>query len=244
MCASRLLLVVALMGASAVVPGLLFGQEAPAYLPQSVRHHFDTYTQQPPDRAFALGRSGWGTAHGQPSLREARDIALANCREHANQCVVIAENDTVVQRADPFPEPPDQPSFLASIAGWSLRTVFLLAWSGLLVLILGTVVAARYPLYLFDTGLSDVLKIRMNYTILPFGALYFFCMLPTFFRAAQRDFSTPFTWVVFAAPALPSQRLVPLSARCTLRTVRTRLTDQSFGPPTRGSLLRGYPSPP
>ena len=199
----RLLLVVALMGASAVVPGSLFGQKVPAYLSQSVRSHFDTYTQQPHNRAFALGRSGWGTAHGQPSLREARDVALANCREHANQCVVIAENDAIVRREDPFPDPADRPTFVASMASWSARTVLLLALSGLLVLVLGTVVAARYPLYLFDTVFSDVLKIRMNYTISPFGAAYFFCMLPVFVRTVRRDVSTPLTWIVFSPLILP-----------------------------------------
>jgi hypothetical protein len=199
----RLFLVVALMGASAVVPGSLFGQKVPAYLSQSVRPHFDTYTQQPHNRAFALGRSGWGTAYGQPSLREARDIALANCREHANQCVVIAENDAIVRREDPFPDPADRPTFVASMASWSARTVLLLALSGLLVLVLGTVVAARYPLYLFDTVLSDVLKIRMNYTISPFGAAYFFCMLPVFVRTVRRDISTPLVWIVFSALILP-----------------------------------------
>ena len=193
MCASRLLLVVTLMGASAVVPGLLFGQEAPAYLPQSVRHHFDTYTQQSPDRAFALGRSGWSTAHGQPSLREARTVALVNCREHANQCVVIAENDATVRREDPFPDSVDQPAFVASVVNWSAQAVLLLVLSGLLVLVLGTIVATRYPLYLFDTGLSDILKIRMNYTVYPFSAAYFFYMLPVFVRTVQRDVSAPLT---------------------------------------------------
>ena len=186
----RLLLVVALMGASAVVPGSLFGQKVPAYLSQSVRSHFDTYTQQPHNRAFALGRSGWGTAHGQPSLREARDVALANCREHANQCVVIAENDAIVRREDPFLNPADRPTFVASMASWSARTVLLLALSGLLVLVL-------------DTVFSDVLKIRMNYTISPFGAAYFFCMLPVFVRTVRRDVSTPLTWIVFSALILP-----------------------------------------
>ncbi len=199
----RLLLVVALTGASAVVPGPLFGQEAPAYLPQSVRPHFDTYTQQPPDRAFALGRGGWGTAHGHTSLQAARDAALANCHTYSDHCVVIAENSTVVQRNNPFPEPTDRPSILVSIAGWSSRTVVLLALSGLLLLGLGTVVAEQYPLYLFDMGFSDVLRIRMNHTIYPFGAIYFFCMLPTFLRAAEGGFSNPLTWIAFAAPILP-----------------------------------------
>ncbi|WP_103030114.1 hypothetical protein [Salinibacter altiplanensis] len=200
---SGLYLVVALLATLGAAPCSLFGQEAPGYLSPPIHDPFNTYAQQPPDRAFALGPGGWGTAHGQPSLQTARDIALANCREHVDQCVVIAENETIVRRKAPFPDPVARPTLVAPMDAWSAETALLLALSGLLVLVLGTVVAAQFPLYLFDTGLSDVLKIRMNYTLFPFGALYFFCMLPTFFRAAQRDFSTPFTWALFAAPMLP-----------------------------------------
>jgi hypothetical protein len=150
-----------------------------------------------------LGPSGWGTAHGHPSLREARDVALANCREHANQCVVIAENDAIVRGEDPFPDPADQPGFVASMVNWSAQTVLLFALSGLLVLVLGTIVSARYPLYLFDTVFSDVLKIQMNYTVYPFGAAYFFCMLPVFIRTVRGDVSGPLIWIVFPALILP-----------------------------------------
>jgi hypothetical protein len=199
----RLLFVVTLLVTVCGGPLPLFGQATPAYLPETIRSDFDAYTRKDPNRAFALGRSGWGSAHGQPSLQEARDAALSNCREFADQCVVIAENDEIVRPEDPFPAASERPSALESTTKWSEGTILLLAMVGLIVLVGGTVVAERYPLYLFSTGLSDVLKIRMNYAIVPVSFVYFLCMFPVFFRVAQWDFSNPLAWVVFSAPILP-----------------------------------------
>jgi len=184
-------------------PLSLFGQDVPAYLPETIRSDFDAYTQQAPNRAFALGRGGWGSAHGQPSLQNARATALSNCREFAEQCVVIAKNDEIVRPEDPFPDASDRSSAPESATKWSGRTALLLAKVGLAVLVGGTVVAERYPLYLFSTGLSDTLRIRLNYAVVLVGFVYFLCMMPVSSRVAQWDFSTLLAWIVFSAPILP-----------------------------------------
>ncbi|WP_263789364.1 hypothetical protein [Salinibacter sp.] len=203
MTARKLSLIIAVLGSSVLPPGLLFGQDAPAYLPAPVRSSFEAYARQAPERAFALGRNGWGTAHERSSLRAARDAALAYCHEHADRCVVIAENDEIVRPEDPFPDASGPSSASEPATRWSGSTVGLLAVVGLVVLVGGTVVAERYPLYLFSTGLSDVLRIRTNYAIVPVVFLYFLCMMPVFSRMAQWDFSTPLAWIGFSAPLLP-----------------------------------------
>lgn len=189
------------VGAGGPLP--LLGQEAPEYLPDNLAPKFDTYSQQPSHRAFALGRTGWGTAYGHSSLQTAREAALSNCRTYADQCVVIAEDDEIVRSENPFPEPSDQDPFLAYVEAFSPRATLFLALAALALLVAGTRLAEKYPLYLFDTGLSDALRLRLNYTIVPFGFLYFTLMLPTFFRLGDGDFSNPLTWIVFASPILP-----------------------------------------
>ncbi len=199
----KLSLIIAVLGSSVLTPGLLFGQDAPAYLPAPVRSSFEPYAQRALERAFALGRDGWGTAYGHSSLQAARDAALAHCHEHADRCVVIAENDAVVRPEDPFPDASDRSSASETTTKWFGGTVFLLAMVGLAVLVGGTVVAEWYPLYLFSTGLSDALRIRLNYAVVLISFVYFLCMMPVFSRVAQWDFSNPLVWVVFSAPILP-----------------------------------------
>lgn len=183
-----------------IFPSPLFGQEGPAYLPENLRSTFEEYTQRPTHRAFALG--AWGTAYGHKSLQKAREAALSNCRAYADRCVVISENDEIVRSENPFPDPTDRDPFLSFMEGLSDRTVVLFALIGIVLLVTGTFLAERYPLYLFDTGVSDALRIRMNYTFYPFSIVYFFCMFPVFARTVQGDFSNPLTWLSFSWPIL------------------------------------------
>ncbi len=181
----------------------LFGQERPAYLPASLTEPFETYTNESSQRAFALGRNGaWGTAYGRSSLQAAREAALANCRAYADQCVVIAENDEIVRPEPPFPAPSTQNAVRASPEGFSDRTVFFMTLAALGILGVGTFVSEKYPLYLFETFLSDVFSLRMNYALILFGFFYFLLMMPLFGRLAERNFSNLLNWIVFALPIL------------------------------------------
>lgn len=187
-----------------LVPAPLFAQDAPSYLPRDLRSTFETWTKQPTHRAFALSRTGaWGSAYGHDSLAAAREAALANCRGYASACVIIAEDGAIVRAEYPFPPSTEENPFLTELKHLSSGTVFLLTLGALLLLLVGTIVAERHPLFLFETWLSDIWKLRMNYTLMPFGFAYFLLMLPLFFRLGQRDFTNPLTWLVFAAPILP-----------------------------------------
>lgn len=186
------------------LPAQLLGQEPPSYLPNSLHATFESFTEKPSRKAFALSpRGAWGSAYGHESLQKAREVALSNCGDFSDSCVIIAENDEIVTAENPFPESTERPSVVTFVEAFSPRTTVLLAVVALALLVIGTVLSEKYPLYLFDTWLSDIWKLRMNYTILPFGFLYFLLMLPTFSRFAERDFSNPLTWVVFAAPIFP-----------------------------------------
>lgn len=188
----------------AVLPAPLLAQEAPTYLPDALQSTFSTWTERPTHRAFALGRTGaWGSAYGHQSVTNARKAARSNCETYGDPCVIIAEDEVVVRRENPFPASNDENPFLAPLRRLPGQTVALLSLAALGLLLFGTIAAERYPLFLFDTWLSDIWKLRMNYTLLPFGFLYFTLMLPLFFRLGQRDFTNPITWVVFAAPILP-----------------------------------------
>jgi len=188
----------------ASLPATLFGQEAPSYLSPQLESRFESFTEKPTHRALAFGRDGsWASTHGRQSLQSAREDALSNCRAYSDSCVVIAENDKVVRSENPFPASSDENPFLAPFQDLSNRTVFLLTVAGVVLLVIGTIIAKRVPLYLFEMILSDVLRIRVNYMIVPFGFLYFMAMLPLFFRIAERDFSNPLTWIVFSSPLIP-----------------------------------------
>lgn len=187
-----------------LVPAPLFAQDAPAYLPEALHSTFDTWTGQPTHRAFALSRSGgWGSAYGHESLAAARKAAIENCRGYASACVIIAEDGAIVRAEHPFPPSTEENPFLTTLKHLSSGTVFLLTLGALLLLLVGTIVAERHPLFLFETWLSDIWRLRLNYTLLPFGFAYFLLVLPLFYRLAQRDFTNPITWVVFGAPILP-----------------------------------------
>lgn len=201
---TRLVLLIGLTWVGpALLPTPVAGQAPPAYLQERLHKPFASFAEQPAHRAFALSRDGaWGTAYGHDSLDAARAAALSNCRAYADTCVVIAENETVVHPTPPFAHPPQETGLLERLLHPSRQTTFFLALAALAVLVLGTVIAERFPLYLFDTGVSDVLHLRLNYTVVPFGAVYFTLMLPLFARLAERDFSHPVTWILFAGPIL------------------------------------------
>lgn len=174
-----------------------------SYLAEALQS-FSTWTERPTHRAFALGRTGaWGAAYGHRSLTQARNAARSNCETYGDGCVVIAEDEEVVWEENPFPTSSDEIPFLAPTQRPRAQTVLLLSLAALGLLLLGTIAAERYPLFLFDTWLSDIWKLRMNDTLLPFGFLYFVLMLPLFSRLRQRDFTNPLTWFVFGAPILP-----------------------------------------
>lgn len=100
------LVLLIVLSACALSPEVLVAQERPAYLPERLSTQFATYREKPEHRAFALGESGaWGYEFGHDSVESARTGALANCRAHASDCVVIAVNDRLLVQNNPFSSP-------------------------------------------------------------------------------------------------------------------------------------------
>lgn len=197
----------ALLALGAALAAEAAAVEAPAYLEGPAKERFAAFRDRPEHRAFALGPGGaWGQAYNHENPRQARRAALGYCREHADECIVIAVNDRILAEADPFPGQGREPE-QAWFEGISGETADLLAGLGLFVLVAGTFLAQRYPLMLRGRNMvtpSGTVRLRLNYTWILFAFVYFMALMPTFARTAPAVTGNPATWLYFGAPIIPA----------------------------------------
>lgn len=202
--------------------------DAPEYLPPATAEKFREFQQQPTHRAFALGAGGaWGQSLGHADRASARREALAFCREHAPECVVIAVDDRITQAEDPFPAAPvdagtGDPAFM----GWPDRiarpTANRMALAGLVLLIAGTMLAERYPVMLAARRYSlpgkTTMRFRMNYTQVAVMFAYFLCVIPLMSHLAPEPPHGVVEWLRFFGPIVPAPlSVLYLNARGKLK---------------------------
>lgn len=66
----------------------------PAHLSASGRRAFEAYRAARPNKAFAVASDGsYGWRSGRTTIDEAKDGAIENCEEHADECDLVAVND-------------------------------------------------------------------------------------------------------------------------------------------------------
>lgn len=171
---------------------------------------WEEYQTRPTERAFAVGASGsWGMAWGHETMNEARERALAHCREHAERCEILAENDRVVVTEHPFAgsHPDDEYVFTAWMESLSLTTVAVLAVIGFFILVVGTELSRHFPWMLRSRrgiGFWGP-KVRINHTQVLVMFVYLMLLMPVFFRLAP-DPDAAFRlaeWLAFFAPIVP-----------------------------------------
>jgi hypothetical protein len=197
--------------------------QAPVWLDAGARSPFESFLDRPGSRAFALGEGGaWGMAYGHETRTAAEQAALSYCREHANRCVVIAADGELLTTRDPFAgdgggasQPPSAPASAAE-----LRLPVAL---GFVVLVLGTLLAERFPLMLVTDALHPARRkwreLRINYSQVAVGFVYFTCMMPVFRATAPAVTTEPLGWLWFGAP------LPPMLAAALWLNARERLAE-------------------
>mgnify|MGYP006434605729 CR=1 FL=1 len=206
------------MRRAAVIPALLLAWlagpvaalQAPVWLDAGARASFESFLDRPGSRAFALGEYGaWGMAYGHETRTDAKRAALSYCRQHENVCALIAVDDELLTSRHPFgggradgrgvSQPP-----AASVSASELRLPVAL---GLIVLVLGTMLAERFPLMLRDDAALPWgrrrVPVRLNYSQVAVIFVYLTCMMPVFRATAPAVTTEPWGWLWFGAPFLP-----------------------------------------
>ncbi len=83
-----------------LLPIVVSSQEddVPSYLSGEAAKEFTNFLERPVNRAFAYSpdSGAWGYGYGYASMDDARQQALEQCEEYAEECRIIAENDQVL----------------------------------------------------------------------------------------------------------------------------------------------------
>jgi len=128
------------------LPVKLSGQEPPSYLPDRLKSKFATYRKKSDHRAFALGRNGaWAFEFNHPTINKAREKALATCRDHGADCTIIAENNRLIVRDNPFPSSGSSDHRESDEEGFSYVNILILIAIGLLTYVFFSRYNLRYP---------------------------------------------------------------------------------------------------
>ena len=202
----------------AVVPALLLAWlaapvaalQTPVWLDAGARASFESFLDRPVSRAFALGEGAtWGMAYNHETRAAAERAALAYCRQHTDQCVVIAADDELLMNRHPFAGDHTNGGGVSQLpaAPASASELRLPVALGLIVLVLGTMLAERFPLMLRnDAALpwgSRRVPVKVNYSQVAVIFVYLTCMMPVFRATAPAVTTEPLGWLWFGAPFLP-----------------------------------------
>lgn len=200
-----------LLSLTSALPAL--GAEPPSYLGPELHSRFEKFLELPKHRAFAISKTGaWGHAYGQSNPETARKRALSNCEALAPSCFIIAENEEIMSKEEYSAltrENSATDSPLGFTERFSQRQVALMAIVGLIILVLGALIAERYPFMLpmalipFPWIPKMIRRRRMNYTCIPFMMGYLFCVSPIFYRIASDDLTSVLEVVAFFLPIIP-----------------------------------------
>lgn len=203
-----------LAGLLLVSPVSVADEAAPAaYLESEAREAWQQWLDRPHHRAFAVGEDGaWGQSWGYSSASAARKAALVYCREHADECQVIAINERVLLASHPFAPEPETATEQGDTRRWPWAQdmtdagVRRFAMLGVLVLFVGTLLAERFPLMKTTEPLVrhhfNNPPPRINYTLVLVIFLYLMCLMPLFYRTLPEDARDPGQWLVFMAPLI------------------------------------------
>ncbi|MDZ7826129.1 MAG: hypothetical protein U5R48_09110 [Gammaproteobacteria bacterium] len=206
------------MRRAVVIPALLLAWltapvaalQAPVWLEAGARSPFESFLDRPGSRAFALGEGGaWGMAYDHETRAAAERAALAYCRQHADQCVVIAADDELLTTRHPFAGGRADGEGVSQLpaAPASASELRLPVALGLVVLLLGTLLAERFPLMLVTDALHPKRRkrqeLRINYSQVAVTFVYLTCMMPVFRATAPAVTTEPLGWLWFGAPFLP-----------------------------------------
>ena len=180
--------------------------QPPDYLTGPAREQFERFRDSERHRAFALGPGGaWGLSYNHQDVEAARRAALGFCREYVADCVVIAENDHVLEQTHPFPRTGKRDAK----PGWyhkvSAATADTLAVLGLVVLVIGTLAAERHPMMVKRParGPGDRRAMQVNYAYVIVATIYFIALMPTFARNLPADAGSFMAWLRFGLPIVP-----------------------------------------
>lgn len=188
--------------------------ETPDYLSGQAARAFDDWRGQEQHRAFALSRTGaWGQSWRHESQDAARSAALEYCREHADECVIIAVDDRLTAAVNPFPDrtvaDEDKTSWPNGV---SVVTARWLALAGFWLLLIGTVAAWRWPL-MFRSHRGVIFQrqtIRINYTWVLVITGYVLCEMPQLARWLPTRDGPWWHWVAWIViiGAIPAAALI------------------------------------